>query len=248
MKYHGWLPAALAAVLLAGGCRFWNGPAEWPAESVREIAFQAGYPERLRVLPLSMDGDGLVPGEEKTIAYPYRELAGMLHSGNVELLLLPGDGRLLAVLPGDGASSLRVFRAEREASGFEAEDYAVTAPEAEEGYFAPCFRFWSAPGVYCPRLKPHRAPELTAENTLEVTLFPELRIDSGSFPGPEEFEKALDIHLRSGRYAQVTLGGELPEDPAALERLCRATDFYGSDLSYGEFRRCARCADTGAKR
>ena len=40
---------------------------------------------------------------------------------------------------------------------------------------------------------------------------------------------------------------ELPvaENPEAF---CRLTDFYGSDLQYGELWRCARCAGTGVER
>ena len=135
-----------------------------------------------------------------------------------------------------------------EAAGFEPEDSAVLVSEQEEGRFVPFFRIWSAPGVYCPRPRPHKAPEWTPENTLEVSLAPEYRIGTERFGERREFEKAIRIHLKSGRWARVVLSGELPEDPALLEAFCRLTDFYGSDLQYGELWRCARCAGTGVER
>lgn len=249
MNVRGWLPAVFAAALLAGGCRFSGGTTEWPPEAVREIAFQTGYPERIRVLPLALDEEeNVATGEEFESAYPYRELAAALRRSPVELLLLPGDGRLFAVLPEEGGISPRFYRAEREAAGFEPEDSAVLVSEQEEGRFVPFFRIWSAPGVYCPRPRPHKAPEWTAENTLEVSLAPEYRIGTERFGERREFEKAIRIHLKSGRWARVVLSGELPEDPALLEAFCRLTDFYGSDLQYGELWRCARCAGTGVER
>ena len=233
MNVRGWLPAVFAAALLAGGCRFSGGTTEWPPEAVREIAFQTGYPERIRVLPLALDEEeNVAPGEEFESAYPYRELAAALRRSPVELLLLPGDGRLFAVLPEEGGISPRFYRAEREA--------------------AVILALWSSdfPRVdpFGPRPRPHKAPEWTAENTLEVSLAPEYRIGTERFGERREFEKAIRIHLKSGRWARVVLSGELPEDPALLEAFCRLTDFYGSDLQYGELWRCARCAGTGVER
>lgn len=147
MNVRGWLPAVFAAALLAGGCRFSGGTTEWPPEAVREIAFQTGYPERIRVLPLALDEEeNVAPGEEFESAYPYRELAAALRRSPVELLLLPGDGRLFAVLPEEGGISPRFYRAEREAAGFEPEDSAVLVSEQEEGRFVPFFRIWSRRG------------------------------------------------------------------------------------------------------